>query len=271
MRFQLHREDRMTNNDDLLIARQGACLLLTFNRPTSRNALTFDMYRRLAEAIKRIPDDPSIRVVLISGAGGKAFAAGTDISEFKAFSSPADATAYERSISDILGVLAHCPVPTLAAIAGACTGGGFGIASCCDLRLATVDARFGVPIARTLGNCLSLSSHARISALIGPARLADMIITARLFDAEEMRAAGLLTEILPDYESLQTRALALAHTIAGHAPITMQVTRESLRALQVAVDPAVERALFQRAYQSEDFAEGVRAFLEKRKPEWTGR
>ncbi len=256
--------------DELLIERHGATLLLTFNRPASRNALTFAMYRRLGEAIRAIPDDPGIRVVVITGAGGKAFAAGTDIGEFKAFNSPADAIAYEHSISEILGMLAHCPVPTLAAIAGACTGGGFGIASCCDIRLATADARFGVPIARTLGNCLSLTSHARISALIGPARLADMIITARLFDAQEMHAAGLLTEITPDHESLQTRALALAQTIAGHAPLTMQVTRESLRALQVPVDPIAEKALFQKAYQSADFSEGVRAFLEKRKPVWTG-
>jgi enoyl-CoA hydratase len=263
--------DTNQRNDDLLIERHDATLLLTFNRPQSRNALTFEMYRQLAEAIAGIPDDPSIRVVVITGAGGKAFAAGTDIAEFKAFASPADAIAYEHSISEILAVLADCTVPTIAAIAGACTGGGFGIASCCDLRLATADARFGVPIARTLGNCLSLTSHARISALIGPARLADMIITARLFNAQEMLSAGLVTEILPDEKSLQARALALAQIIAGHAPLTMQVTRESLRALQVAVDPILEKKLFQKAYQSADFSEGVRAFLEKRKPVWTGR
>lgn len=257
--------------DDLLIERHGATLLLTFNRPASRNALTFSMYQRLAEAINSVPKDPSIRVVVLIGTGGKAFAAGTDIGEFKAFATAADATAYEHSISKILGVLADCAVPTIAAVAGACTGGGFGIASCCDLRIATADARFGVPIARTLGNCLSLTSHARISALIGPARLADMIITARLFDAQEMRNAGLVSEIVADFDALRERALALAETIAGHAPITMQVTRESLRLLQTPVDPAAEQALFQKAYQSQDFAEGVRAFLEKRKPNWTGR
>ena len=257
--------------NDLLIERRAATLLLTFNRPGSRNALTFAMYRGLADAVKRIPDDPSIRVVVLIGAGGKAFAAGTDIAEFKSFSSADDAIAYEHSISQILSVLANCAVPTIAAVAGACTGGGFGIASCCDLRLATLDARFGVPISRTLGNCLSLTSHARISALIGPARLADMIITARLFDAQEMRAAGLLTELVDTYEQLLTRALALAETIATHAPLTMQVTRESLRLLQAPVDPVAEKALFLKAYQSHDFAEGVRAFLEKRKPNWTGR
>lgn len=258
------------NPPDLLVERLGAVLRLTFNRPQSRNALTFGMYRQLAQAIEGLQDDPGIRVVVLTGAGGKAFAAGTDIGEFKAFSTPADAAAYEQSISKILGVLSMCPVPTLAAVAGACTGGGFGIASCCDLRIATHDARFGVPIARTLGNCLSLSSHARIAGLIGPARLADMIITARLFSAEEMREAGLVTEVLPDFEALQNRAMELAEQISQHAPITMQVTRESLRLLQSPVDHDAEQRLFQKAYQSDDFAEGVRAFLEKRKPLWTG-
>lgn len=228
------------------------------------------MYRRLEQAIDALHGDATIRVVVLQGAGGKAFAAGTDIGEFKAFSTPADASAYESSISQILGVLSTCPVPTLAAVAGACTGGGFGIASCCDLRIATADARFGVPIARTLGNCLSLSSHARIASLIGPARLADMIITARLFSAEEMREAGLVTEVLPDFVTLQTRAMELAEQITRHAPITMQITRESLRLLQSPIDHDAELRLFQRAYQSDDFAEGVRAFLAKRTPQWTG-
>lgn len=264
-------ESPVTDNEpDLLVERLGAVLRLTFNRPQSRNALTFSMYRQLAQAIEGLHGDATIRVVVLQGAGGKAFAAGTDISEFKSFSTPADAAAYEQSISRILGVLTICPVPTLAAIAGACTGGGFGIASCCDLRIATADARFGVPIARTLGNCLSLSSHARIAALIGPARLADMIITARLFSAAEMREAGLVTEVLPDFAALQQRAMALAEQIAEHAPITMQVTRESLRLLQTAVDHEAEQRLFQKAYQSRDFAEGVQAFLAKRKPQWTG-
>ena len=263
--------DPTDQSADLLIERRGAVLLVTFNRPATRNALTFAMYRQLADAIKRIPEDPSIRVMVLIGAGGKAFAAGTDIAEFKAFATAADAIAYEHSISAILAVLADCAVPTIAAVAGACTGGGFFIASCCDLRLATSDARFGVPIARTLGNCLSLTSHAHIAALIGPARLADMIITARLFDAQEMRTAGLVTEIVADYEQLKARSLALAETIAGHAPLTMQVTRESLRALQTPVDSALEEALFLKAYQSHDFAEGVQAFLQKRAANWSGR
>lgn len=259
-----------SGNDDVRVDRIDAVVRVTFNRPQARNALTFAMYQRLADTIHALAHEPQARALLLTGAGGKAFAAGTDIGEFRAFASASDAIAYERRIGAILDVLEACPVPTIAAIAGACTGGGFGIAACCDLRIATADARFGVPIARTLGNCLSLASHARIAGLIGAARLKDMILTARLFDAQEMRGAGVLTEVVADAAALEVRALALAQTVAGHAPITMRVTRESLRALAACVDPAIEEELFLKAYLSKDFAEGVDAFLSKRPPRWTG-
>ncbi|UCE32396.1 MAG: enoyl-CoA hydratase/isomerase family protein [Burkholderiales bacterium] len=257
-------------NSDLLVEVADRVLTITLNRPRARNALTFAMYRKLAEVIRSLDEHPQIRALIITGAGGKAFAAGTDISEFSAFDSPADAIAYEQSINRILELIERCPVPTIAAVAGACTGGGFGIAACCDLRIATADARFGLPIARTLGNCLSLSNHARFAGLIGVARLKDMVLTARLLDTDEMKAAGALTEIVQDPEALMPRAMALAQTIASHAPLTMRVTKESLNALQATIDPEQEQALFLKAYQSRDFAEGVDAFLNKRKPEWTG-
>jgi len=257
--------------DDLRVERIGRALRITINRPQARNALTFAMYRRLEEAIRSVHDDDEIRVVVIIGAGGKAFAAGTDISEFRAFTSAQHAIDYENRIGEILDVLEQCRVPTIAAIAGACTGGGLGIASCCDLRIATADARFGLPMARTLGNCLSLASHARFVSLLGAARVKDMVLTARLFDAQEMRAAGALTEIVDDYAALDARATSLAQTIASHAPLTMRVTRESILALRPPVDPALEEKLVLAAYLSQDFAEGVDAFLNKRTPNWIGR
>ncbi|MEZ5729762.1 MAG: enoyl-CoA hydratase [Burkholderiaceae bacterium] len=256
---------------DLLVARHGPVMLITFNRPQSRNALTFSMYRRLADAIGSIDESGAIRAVVLTGAGGKAFAAGTDIGEFRAFRYATDAIAYEKSISEILDAIEECPVPTIAAIAGACTGGGIGIAACCDLRLAASNARFGLPMARTLGNCLSLASHARFVALLGAARVRDLVLTARLMDAQELHAAGALTEIVEEADQLLPRAMALAETIASHAPLTMRVTKESLRALQAPIDPAIEEALFLKAYLSADFAEGVDAFLNKRAPNWTGR
>jgi enoyl-CoA hydratase len=257
--------------EDLLVEQVGATLLMTFNRPASRNALTFAMYEGMAKAIEAACASEHIKVVVITGAGDKAFAAGTDISQFKAFANAQDAIAYEHSISKILAVLEKCSIPTIAAVAGACTGGGFGIAACCDVRLCTSDAKFGVPIARTLGNCLSLSTHARLADLLGIARVKDLIITSRLMDANEMRWAGVVSEVLPDATQLRTRALALAEQIAGQAPLSMLVTKESLLALQPPIDPQVEEALFLKAYLSQDFTEGVAAFLEKRRPQWTGR
>jgi enoyl-CoA hydratase len=258
------------NSNDLLTERHGATLFVTFNRPQSRNAMTFAMYQGLADAVRQANEDSSIRAVVIMGEGGKAFAAGTDIAQFKAFTCAQDAIDYEKRISKILGVLVQCRVPTIAAIAGACTGGGFGIASCCDLRIATADARFGLPMARTLGNCLSLSTHARLSSMLGPARVKDLVMTSRLMSVTELQHAGLITEVVENFAALKMQALRLASTIEGHAPLTMQVTKESLHALSGNVDDALEEALFLKAYLSKDFTEGVNAFLEKREPHWTG-
>ena len=168
--------------DELLYEAQDGIGLITFNRPQARNALTFAMYERLAE----IAADPgSIRALVITGAGEKAFAAGTDIGQFRAFNGAEDAIAYEAKLDRVLGVLERCAVPTIAAISGACTGGGAGIAAACDLRIAAANVRFGFPIARTLGNCLSMANVARLAALIGPARVTDIIFTARLLDAKK--------------------------------------------------------------------------------------
>jgi enoyl-CoA hydratase len=256
---------------ELLVEKLGAVLLITFNRPQARNALTFAMYEGMANAIGSITPESGVKVVVITGAGEKAFAAGTDIGQFQVFKEAKDAIAYEHSISKILAVVEQCPVPTIAAVAGACTGGGFGIAACCDIRLCTADAKFGVPIARTLGNCLSLSTHARLADLLGISRVKDLLITSRLMDSTEMRWAGVITEVLPDANQLRERALALAMQIAEQAPLSMQVTKESLLALQSPVDAKLEEELFLKAYMSKDFSEGVAAFLEKRRPNWIGR
>ena len=257
--------------EDILIAADGPVLRITFNRPQARNAMKLSMYEQLAQTLGAIDGDSDIRVVVLRGAGDKAFASGTDISEFRRFSSAQDAIDYENTISRILEVIESCPVPTLSAISGACTGGGMAIAACCDLRIASSNVRFGMPMARTLGNCLSASSHARLAALIGPGRVKDLLLTARLVEAEEARMWGLVSEILPDVDALQARADELATAIAGHAPLTRRVTKETLAALAAPIAPELEERLLLKAYLSKDFAEGVAAFLEKRTPIWTGR
>src|SRR5215213_11737161 len=178
--------------EDLLYEVRDGIAFVTFNRPQARNAFTFAMYERLAEICDTVDGDRAIRAMVLTGAGGQAFAAGTDISQFRAFEGPEDALAYEGRIDRVLGALEQCRVPTIAAIAGACTGGGAGIAGCCDLRIAAGNARFGLPIARTLGNCLSMSNYSRFADLIGSARLKEMIFTARLIDAQEALAMGLV-------------------------------------------------------------------------------
>src|ERR1700688_1655867 len=181
--------------EDLIYGVEDGIARLTFNRPQARNALTFAMYEQMASICESINADRSIKALILTGAGDKAFASGTDISQFRAFKSAQDALDYEARIDRILGALEQCRVPTIASIAGACTGGGAGIAACCDLRVATATAKIGFPIARTLGNCLSMSSLSRLAALVGPARVKDLVFTARLLDGKEALQAGLVTEV----------------------------------------------------------------------------
>jgi enoyl-CoA hydratase len=260
---------RGSMDQDLLFEAKSGIARITINRPEARNAFTFEMYEKLAQSCEAVNSDDSIKVLVLTGAGEKAFSAGTDISLFKNFKTPDDALAYESFIERVLGSLERCRVPSIAAIAGACTGGGGAVAACCDLRIGTEDTKFGFPIARTLGNCLSIGNLARLSALIGPARVKDIIITARLVGAQEALQAGLLTEIVKDRAALDARTQELARQIAGFAPLTLRATKEGLRRLQAAEVP--DQDLILMCYMSEDFREGMAAFLEKRAPNWQGR
>ena len=255
---------------DLLYEIHDGIGRVTFNRPQARNAFTFQMYERLEEICTQAENDSSVKVLLLRGAGEKAFAAGTDISQFQDFSTAEHALEYESRIERVLTALENCRVPSIAAIAGVCTGGGFSIAGCCDLRIGAANARFGVPIGRTLGNCLSISNYVRLTALLGPARVKDIIFTARLIEAEEACKIGLLGEVLPNYETLQSRATELARTVASQAPLTLQVTKEALRRIKEKMSPEDDRELILKCYMSNDFREGMDAFLNKRPPKWTG-
>ncbi|MAU95285.1 MAG: enoyl-CoA hydratase [Fulvimarina sp.] len=241
------------------------------NRPQARNALTFAMYEGLAEICRTVPTDGSVKCLVVAGAGEKAFAAGTDMTQFRAFAKDQDALDYEHRIDTVLGAVEACPIPIIAALSGACTGGGAGIAAACDIRIATADLRFGFPIARTLGNCLSIANLSRLSALMGAGRVKEIIFTARLVGAEEARNAGLISEIVEDHAAMMARAAELAATLATHAPITLRTTKEALRRLRIEGAGADDRDLVLAAYMSEDFKEGLEAFLGKRKPEWSGR
>jgi enoyl-CoA hydratase len=241
---------------------------ITFNRPEARNSLTFRMYERLAEICAGAGKDPSLKVLILTGAGEKAFASGTDINQFRAFKTPQDAIDYEARIDDVLGAIEQCQVPTIAAINGVCAGGGAGIAACCDLRIGTKTAKFGFPIARTLGNCLSAANIGRLSALLGPTRLKEIIFTARLIEAEEAERVGLLNEVVEDGAALARRTDELARLMAGHAPLTLRATKQALHRIQPKA--CEDEDLILMCYQSRDFREGMDAFLNKRQPQWTG-
>jgi enoyl-CoA hydratase len=257
--------------DELIVERRGAIAWITFNRPQFRNALTWNMYDRLEAACHELNSDTTVGAVVLTGAGGQAFVAGTDIGQFRAFKTEQDALDYEARGNVIMSTLESVRVPVIAAIAGPCTGAGAAIAACCDLRVGSPSARYGFPIARTLGNCLSMANYTRAAALIGFARLKDVIMRARLMDAGEMLACGLLSEVTPDEGSLLTRAQSLAEEVAALAPLTLWATKEALRRVRDSLMPEdADSDLIIKCYTSRDFKEGVEAFLAKRKPLWTG-
>ena len=257
--------------DELIVERRGAIVWITFNRPQARNALTWNMYDRLEAACHDVNADRAVRAVVLTGAGGQAFVAGTDIGQFRAFKTEQDALDYEARGNVIMSTLESVRVPVIAAIAGPCTGAGAAIAACCDLRIGSPSARYGFPIARTLGNCLSTANYTRAAALVGFARLKDLIMRARLMDAHEMLACGLLSEVTTDEESLLRRAQSLAEEVASLAPLTLWATKEALRRVRDTMMPEdADSDLIIACYTSRDFKEGVEAFLAKRKPLWIG-
>ena len=248
----------------------GAIAILTFNRPQARNALTWAMYDALVAACDRVDADPSLRVFVIRAAGD-AFAAGTDISQFTGFRTGDDGLAYEQRLDQVIDRVERVRLPTIAQVHGVAAGGGCAIALACDLRVCTPTARFGVPIARTLGNCLSAANYARIVDLIGPARTKDLLFTGRFVDVGEATALGLVTATAePDRIDEEVRALA--NRIASHAPLTIRATKETLRRIaehrRVAAGLADD--LVAACYASADFHEGIDAFLAKRQPKFTG-
>ena len=241
---------------------------VVFDRPQARNAMTWAMYEELASICQRLQDEPAVRVVTFQGSGGEAFVAGTDIEQFQAFHSGEDGVAYERTIDRGIGLIESLPMPTLAVISGWTIGGGLAIATACDFRIATAASRFGVPIAKTLGNCLSMSNLARLGAVWGMQRVKRMLLLAEILSADEALACGFLHQICTP-EELAATAERFCDRLASLAPITQSVSKESLRRLLVHNLPNTED-LIRRCYGSSDFREGVAAFVGKRSPQWTG-
>lgn len=254
---------------EVRLSRDGSVATIVFDRPAARNAMTWLMYEQLAEACARIRGDDKIKVAVLRGAGGKAFVAGTDIAQFQEFTGGDDGVAYEAKIEAYIGGLESLPVPTLCVVEGFAIGGGLAIATACDLRIATPGAQFGVPVARTLGNCLSVANCARLVDALGASRTKRMLLMAEMVGAAEALTAGYLMEIV-DTGALDRRIKEIAERLQKNAPLTMRVTKEAIRRITLAGLPADED-LVRAAYGSKDFAEGVAAFVDKRQARWTGK
>ena len=257
------------SDGEVRTSRAGDVVMVTFDRPAARNAMTWQMYERLGEICAELQKDTSVRAVVFRGAGGKAFIAGTDIAQFLKFTSGEDGIAYEEKMEGYLAALEALPMPTIAVIEGFAIGGGLAIAACCDLRIATPGSRFGVPIAKTLGKCLSVANYARLVAALGVSRAKKMLLLAENLTAEEALAGGFILDIVQP-EEIDKKVAELCDRLVGHAPITMRVTKESIRRLMHAGLPNGDD-LVRETYGSEDFRAGVKAFVEKKPPQWRGK
>ena len=257
------------SDGEVRYTRQGQIATVLFDRQAARNAMTWQMYEQLGEICVRLRGEEGVRVAVFRGAGGKAFIAGTDIAQFRTFTSGEDGIAYEKKMEGYLSGLEALPMPTLAVVEGFAIGGGLAIAAACDLRIATPGSRFGVPIARTLGNCLSMTNYARLVAALGVSRAKKVLLLAENLTAEEALAGGFLAEIVAP-EDVDRRVAELCDRLTHHAPLTMRVSKEAIRRLLHAGLPDGDD-LVRQCFGSEDFRTGVNAFVEKKEPQWRGR
>ena len=255
--------------EEIRTERRAGALWIIVDRPAARNAMTFAMYDGIAAICRDANADRMVKAVVISGAGD-AFVAGTDIAQFVDFKEASQALEYERRMDAWLGAIEDVRVPTIAALRGPVVGGGLAIAAACDLRVAAPSARFGVPVARTLGNCFSAANLVRLAALIGLGRVKELVFTARLIDAAEAQAIGLVTEVVDGEDALEPRVGELVKQLASYAPLTLHATKEMVRRIRARMMPDEAADLVALCYTSADFREGVRAFIERRKPVWKG-
>jgi enoyl-CoA hydratase/carnithine racemase len=254
-------------SSEIEISAERHVLTVTFNRPDQRNAMTWAMYEALEQACERADSDDAVRVMLLRGADSRAFIAGTDISQFAEFSSGQHGVDYERRVTQVLDRLQAVCVPTIASIDGYCVGGGLGIACAVDLRIATPRAKFGVPIARTLGNCLSGAALDLLVRHFGHSRTTALLLTAQLMSADEAHSVGFLAALADDLDKATDTVI---ERILAQAPLSMWASKEGLRRLRRDGRQADFTDIVARVYGSADFQNAVTAFIEKRAPSWSG-
>lgn len=251
------------------LSREGQVARISFDRPWAHNAFTWAMWEELDSILSDVSAEKDIRIVTLRGVGGKAFVSGSDIAQFREFTGGHDGIAYEAKMNRYFERLLAVPVPTVAVIDGWAAGGGLNLAACCDIRVASRKAKFGSPIARTIGNCVSMQTYARVLNGFGEARAKRMMLLAEFIDAEEAHASGFLAR-LTDPDGLDAAADEVVSKLLENAPITLRVSKAAFgRIMARDIDPADD--LIASVYGSEDFRRGVEAFVNKTKPEWLGR
>lgn len=255
------------DTDELLVERRDAVVEITFNRPHRHNAFTTAMYAGLVDLFAELKSNDEVRVVVLRGAGSVAFAAGNDISEFVSMTSGAQAVEYEARVRDVLTMLSRLPQVSVAAVDGLCIGGGLGVATYCDLRLATKASRFGYPIARTLGNALSRPLLERCVHVFGEALTREMLLASRMIDADRAYGVGAILSVSATNTELERDLSGIVDGLLHAAPLTLRATKLQLLAItESGADPAHDERLLEKVYSSPGFREGVRAFLAKEKP-----
>jgi enoyl-CoA hydratase len=262
-----------TSTSKLIAHKDGAFGWLIFDNPERRNALTLDMWQGIPEILQAFDADPEVRIVIIAGAGDKAFISGADISQFESERSNSEADARYSALTDLaMGTLERLPKPTIAMIRGFCIGGGLAVALACDLRIAAEDAKFGIPAAR-LGLGYGFEGVRRLVAIVGPAYASEVLFTARHIDAADALRMGLVNKVV-GVDDLESTARSYATQIAGNAPLTIRASKLAIK--EALKDPEARElsaldAAIAACFESEDFTEGRRAFLEKRKPRFQGK
>jgi enoyl-CoA hydratase/carnithine racemase len=255
----------------IITRREGGVATLVFNNPEKRNALSLEMWEGMADALEAFDADPEVRAVVLRGAGGRAFISGADISQFEERRSTEEKAAQYSAITDRAWLaLARTRKPVIAAIEGFCIGGGLAVAMKADIRIATRDSVFGVPAAR-LGIAYPIDAIRDLLNLVGPSEAKWILFTGTQIDAEQALRIGLINKVVAKAE-LEDAVSELTHTLADNAPLSMQASKETID--QIARDSIDRERLHELGVvciESTDFAEGRRAFMEKRKPQFKGK
>ncbi len=258
--------------DKILTEQSGDIARIIFNQPEKRNAVSLEMWEGVETAVTRFAADDAVRILILSGAGGKAFVSGADISKFESERASEEAVAhYNATTKRVYDMVEAFPKPTIAQIDGFCVGGGVALALCCDLRICGEGSNFAVPAAK-LGLGYAYPGLKRLVDVVGPAFAKEIFFTARRFNAEECRTMGLVNRVVPDAEVAQA-AEEMAQMIAANAPMTVASTKFIVGQVllpESETDLAACDARVKACFDSKDYVEGRRAFLEKRKANFMG-